>query len=70
MSLVRYGPKRRLSKRERRWEREKVHYRRRRKWARWPPMKAPTHFYFLNPEVLKFAVYGDRPFKWMEEPKN
>lgn len=61
-SFIRSGPKRRLSRRERKWLREKTHYRRRRGWSKWPRMAVPTHFYTVNPEAMEFAYLSDR--KW------
>lgn len=58
MSFVRGGPKRHKTRRERKWEREKSHRRRRAKWSRWPKMKWPDHFYTVNPEAAEF--------KWLE----
>lgn len=59
-SLVRYGTKRRLTKRERKWAREKTHRRRRARWSKWPGLPwPPKYVYFLNPAYTEPV--------WMDE---
>lgn len=62
MAFVRGGPKRRKSRRERKWERERSHRRRRQGWARWPKMGWPGYTYFLRPEALSL----DAGVSWLE----
>ena len=70
-TVIHGGTKRRLSKRERKWEREKTHSRRRRNWSRWPRLPWPTHIYMMFPEAIEFAIEDAlaEPFQWNEEAK-
>ncbi len=54
-SLIRSGPKRHKSRRERKWRREKSHRRRRQKWSAWPKYKWPGYVYFVNYNYLNMV---------------
>lgn len=66
--IIRSGPKRHLSKRERRWEREKTHRRRRHRWSRWPKVPFSTHFYVLNMDhpTIKDIYNPEKNWQWTE----
>jgi hypothetical protein len=66
-SIIRSGTKRRLTRRERKWEREKTHRRRRHRWSRWPKVPFPKFFYTVNPEWLKDMGHFDAAWEWEKE---